>query len=319
MDKPNVLIITTGGTIASTQDSSLIAGHQLVQAVPQLLQLANIEVEEHIRIGSSKITPNHWLNLARRIKQILHERKDLTSIVITHGTDTMEETAYFLHLVHNSPVPIILTGSMRRSDDVSPDGPANLISAVRTGIDKQSVGRGVMVVMNDNIYSSRDIRKVHNTRTDAFYPGEEGFLGAVGSHEVTYYRRSSTASGAFSTLDLQTIGEFPSVDLTHDFTGYDEGLLNFFLDRPHKGLVVATFAGGRSSAAINRYLTNPSTDKIIVVTSSIPEGAITRQPNYHSSIIISKDLTPRKTRVLMILALSQTKDRASIQEIFDQF
>ena len=146
-----LLIITTGGTIASRTDAPLVDGPALVQAVPQLLDYARIEVEEFSVIGSSKMTPAHWLALAKRINEIYSSDDDLDGIVITHGTDTMEETAYFLNLTVQWDRPVVLVGSMRSSNEVSADGPANMINAVRVASSDQAVGQGVLVVLNEDI------------------------------------------------------------------------------------------------------------------------------------------------------------------------
>ena len=137
---PDVLILTTGGTIASRTNAPLIAGPVLVQAVPQLTEHANISVEEFSVIGSSQMTPAHWLGLAKRINTLFAENADLAGIVITHGTDTLEETAYFLNLTVKYDRPVVLVGSMRSADEISADGPANLINAVRVAVDKQAIG-----------------------------------------------------------------------------------------------------------------------------------------------------------------------------------
>ena len=162
--KPHVLVITTGGTIASQTNAPLVAGHELIQAVPVLTQYADIEVEELIRVGSSRMTPAHWLLMIKRIQQAVAERPDLACIIITHGTDTMEETAFFLNLTHRSKVPIILVGSMRSSNEISADGPANLLNAIRVGTSPEAMGKGVLVVLNENISAARDLRMAtHHT------------------------------------------------------------------------------------------------------------------------------------------------------------
>ncbi len=166
--RPDVLILTTGGTIASRTDAPLIAGPELVQAVPELTDYANINVEEFSVIGSSKMTPKNWLELAQRINARFSRYDNLTGIVITHGTDTLEETAYCLNLTVKSDKPVVLVGSMRSADEISADGPANLINAVRVTISEQAVSQGVLVVLNEDITAARDVWKTDNRRVQTF-------------------------------------------------------------------------------------------------------------------------------------------------------
>ena len=180
---PVVRVIATGGTIASRPGDDQLTGSALIEAVPQLAGVAQVEVEEFSRIGSSGMTPDHWLLLAKRINELLDAEPDISGIVVTHGTDTMEETAYFLHLTIKDLRPVVLTGSMRSATAISADGPANLLTAVRVAADTNAGGRGVLVVLNDEVHSARDVRKTDNNRIDTFLSAEWGALGVVDSME----------------------------------------------------------------------------------------------------------------------------------------
>jgi len=318
--KPKVLILTTGGTIASRTDAPLIEGPELVQAVPQLLDYAGIEVEEFVRIGSSKMTPDIWLRLVKRIDAILEERPELACIVITHGTDTMEETAYFLQLTHRRNTPIVLVGSMRSSNEISPDGPANLLNAVRVGIHPESIGKGVLVVLNENISSGRELRKTDNRRVDAFAPTEYGYLGFADPDTVIFYREPVKPHTTESPFDLSEVEELPAVDIVTDFAGFDAGIFDFYTQRPTAGLIVRSFAGGRTSNGIIEGIRNlPDNAKPVVIASGIPGGRITGGRPHHPALVYAPDLPPNKARILLMLALTQTRDAGKIQGYFTTY
>ncbi len=318
-DKPNVLIITTGGTIASRTDAPLVEGPQLVQAVPEIAELANISVEEFVRVGSSKMTPTLWLQLVNLINERITGQPDLQGIVITHGTDTMEETAFFLNCTHRHDIPIVLVGSMRSSNMISADGPGNLLSAVRVASTPKSKGHGVLVVMNDNISAARDLRKSHNTRVDAFVATDKGYLGAIDGGVVTFFRsplKAHTVKSSFAVYDLEAL---PHVDIVQDYAGFDASILDHFLVRENQGLVVSSFAGGRMSHGMDALFSLPPDGKPVVIASSVRGGTITRRPGNESSLIIANDLPANKARILLMLALTQTNDPEKIQGFFDEY
>jgi len=318
-EKPNVLIITTGGTIASKTNAPLVEGNELVQAVPELTNYANITVEEFVRIGSSKMTPSIWLALVKRINNVLKESPDLKCIIITHGTDTMEETAFFLNLTHLSNVPIVLVGSMRSSNEISADGSANLLNAVRVGISPDANGKGVMVAMNENIIAARDLLKTQNRRVDAFPATEFGFMGAVDPEKVTFFRspvKLHTLQSEFNVYDLDS---FPQIDIVQDFVGIDKEILDFFLNRSNQGIVISAFAGGRMSKTMNEVYQLPTTHKPIVITSSIKAGRIMGTHKENTPIIIANDLPANKARILLMLALTKTNKLTEIQTMFETY
>ncbi|MEM9324718.1 MAG: asparaginase [Bacteroidota bacterium] len=318
--KPSLLIITTGGTIASRTDAPLIEGPQLVQAVPELLQVADIEVEEYVRVGSSKMTPKLWLGLVQLINTRISEQPNLTGIVITHGTDTMEETSFFLNCTHRHAVPVVLVGSMRSSNMISADGPANLLNAARVAASPKAAGKGVLVVMNDNISAARDLRKTHNTRVDAFAPTEKGYIGAIEGGDVRFYRTPRKKHTTESTFDVYTLEALPVVDIIQDFAGFDEQILDFFLARESDGLVVSSFAGGRMSHGMDKLFELKSDQQPVVIASSIKDGSIAAgSRNDGSPLIIAGDLPANKARILLMLALTQTRDTGEIRLIFDQY
>lgn len=317
--KPQVLIITTGGTIASKTNAPSIEGHDLIQAVPELSNYATIEVDEFVNIGSSKMTPLIWLQLVKHIRDVLNSNPEIKSIIITHGTDTMEETAFFLNLTHQSKVPIVLVGSMRSSNEVSADGPANLINAVRVGISPEAIGKGVMVVMNDNISAGRDLLKTNNRRVDAFASTELGFIGFCDPEKVTFYRspiKPHTTDSEFNIYDLDSL---PDVDIVQDFAGLDPEILTYYINRPNQGLVISSFAGGRLSGGISEIYKLPATHKPIVISSSIKGSRIMGSNPEGTPIIIANDLPSNKARILLMLSLTKTSEINKIQGYFNKY
>ena len=228
---PVVRVIATGGTIASRPGDDQLTGSALIEAVPQLAGVAQVEVEEFSRIGSSGMTPNHWLLLAKRINELLDAEPDISGVVVTHGTDTMEETAYFLHLTIKDLRPVVLTVSMRSATAVSADGPANLLTAVRVAADTNAGGRGVLVVLNDEIHSARDVRKTDNNRTDTFVSAEWGALGVVDLDGVTFRRSGETLHTVQALPSVAGVETLPTVPIVADFAGNDATVLKSWIEQ----------------------------------------------------------------------------------------
>ncbi len=317
-DKPSVLILTTGGTIASRTDAPLIAGHELVQAVPELLDYASIEVEEFSVIGSSKMTPAHWLGLAKRVNELLTTQNELSGIVITHGTDTMEETAYFLNLTVKSEKPVVMVGSMRSSNEISADGPANLINAVRVAGSDDAPGHGVLVVLNEDISSARDVWKTDNRRVHTFDASNLGHIGTVDPDGVRFYRKVLQPHTTSASFDISDIDALPQVLILSDFTGIDASVVEAFADNPMDGLIVRTFAGGRMSAGMLEGLERIAERNIpTVVTSRVPGGHIVSAPDYAFPAVVANGQPDNKARILLMLALAAGAD--DIQQVFDTY
>ena len=293
--RPRIIILTTGGTIASRLGASMQDGSSLVAAVPQLNEHAAVSVEEVSRVGSSQITPAHWLTLAGRVNQRFAADPGLRGIVITHGTDTLEDTAFFLNLTVRDRRPVVLTGSMRSANEISADGPANLLNAVRVAVSDEAVGKGVLVALNEHIAAARDVWKTDNRRVETFRSPELGFLGFVDPDGVTFYRAPLRAHTTASEFDVSRT------------------------DKP-AGVVFAAFAGGRLSpggrAAVQRAV---DASVAAVVASHVPGGRIVGDPTEGLGAVLARDLSPNKARVLLMLALTRTKDRQVLQRAFDTY
>ena len=283
-DKPKVIIFTTGGTIASINGQPMIDGPVLVQAVPELINYADIEVIEFSKIGSSQMTPNHWLNLSKKVNQVLKDSA-VTGIVITHGTDTMEETAFFLNLTLKSDKPVVMVGSMRSSNEISADGPANLLNAVRVAIESNSVGQGVLLVLNEHIAAARNVFKNHNRNVHTFQSPELGYLGFVDPDKIIFYQKVLHPHTTQTVFDIDHLERLPKVELVQDFTGFDASILDYFFTKKIDGLVVQTFAGGRASAGVRKGLSNAVDKDIpVVMASGVPNGRIIGPSPYNSPL-----------------------------------
>lgn len=324
---PRVLVITTGGTIASRPEAPSLEGSELVAAVPELGEHARVTVEEFSRIGSSAMTPRHWLDLARLVRQRLGAEDPPAGVVVTHGTDSMEETAYFLHLTVDDPRPVVLTGAMRSAGSVSADGPANLLQAVRVAVSPAARELGTLVVLNGEIHAAREVRKMDNLRLDAFRSPGAGALGWVDPDTVAILRRPSTSPSSRTTFDLEGLERLPSVALVPDYTGADGAAVRDARDRGADGLVVVGFGGGRLSPGTGAAVLDVArAGTPVIVASRVPGGRILERrvsgddgpvPMTEAGIAVARDLAPWKARVLLMLALTRTRDAGEIQRLVD--
>lgn len=304
---PRLLMITTGGTIS-------LSGEDLPEAIPQLGEIAQVRAEQFARLGSSSMTPAHWVELSRRINDAFAADPGLAGVVLTHGTDTMEETAYFLHLTVDDERPVVVTGSMRSPTAVSADGPANVIAAARVAVAPGARGQGVLVVLNDRILSARDVRKVDSNRVDSFR-SEWGPVGLVDSDRVLIHRRIATRHTSDSEFDVPgtSLGDVP---IAADYAGSDGSQIRNFVARGVDGIVVQAFANGRTSPGTAAALGEAAEFGIpVVLASRVPEGRVT-DPQGRGLVIAAGDLPPHKARVLLMLALEVTNDADQLKRIF---
>jgi L-asparaginase type II len=318
--KPEVLILTTGGTIASPNDAPRIAGPILVQAVPQLADYADIEVEEFSLIGSSKMMPSHWVKLSQTVNARFDGHSSPAAIVITHGTDTMEETAYFLNLTVKSDKPVVLVGAMRSANEISADGPANLINAVRVAVHPDAASHGVLLVLNEDITAARDVWKTDNRRVHTFRTSSVGHLGTVDPDGVRFYHRSLQPHTTQTEFDVNDFEELPRVAILTDFTGIEPDLVTGIGQYGLDGLVVRTFAGGRMSQGMLDGLKILAASGLpIVVTSRVPGGRIVEAPDYEFPAVVSNGQPDNKARILLMLALTRSGELQELQRIFDTY
>ena len=317
--KPPVVILTTGGTIASRPGAESLPGADLVDAVPELLDYASVTVEEVARIGSSRMTPEVWLRIGKRINELFEGDRGLRGVVVTHGTDTMEETAYYLNLTILDERPVVIVGSMRSATTISADGPANLLDAVRVAVSPEARNRGVMIVLNDEINSARAARKTDNQRVQTFRAPELGLLGYADPDTVLFYGSPPQRHTAASEFDLSGVANLPAVPIVTDYAGFDGSTIVDWMDRGAAGIVVQTFAGGRMSAGASSSVREAVERGVpIVVSSRVPGGRIPGDPLVAGSIL-ARDLTAHKARVLLMVALAAGIAHDDLPRVFRQY
>lgn len=316
----DVLILTTGGTIASRTTGPMADGASLVRGIPELAKVATIRVDEVFRVPSSQMTPTDWLRLAKRISAEFVAAPRLRGVVVTHGTDTMEETAFFLNLTVRDPRPVVIVGSMRGGDEVSADGPANLLNGVRVAISESATGQGVLVVLNEDISAARDVWKADNRRVDTFRSPERGYLGAADPDTVVFFRQVVKPHTTASEFDIRRLEALPAVEILTDYAGFDSTVMRAAVQRRPRGIVFTSFAGGRLSAGGQAAVRMAGDAGIpVVVSSRVPGGRIVGAPHGELPRILARDLPPHKARVLLMLALTRTTNRAALQQIFDRY
>ena len=318
--KPRVHIVATGGTIASTNYYSgqpgLITVEQLLKAVPALDSIAAISAQQFANVGSSAMTTAMWLGLSRSIADTLRARPDLSGVIVTHGTDTMEETAYFLDLTVADPRPVIVAGAMRPSDGIGADGPANLYNAVRVAGASSARNRGVMIVLNDEILAARDATKSNSVRTNAFTSPYRGDLGLAEPEGIVFHR----PAGRRPLFDISAVRELPRVDIAYSYAGADGADIDAFVAAGAKGIVVAATGRGNIPPLQNQAVSRALAKGVVVVvgtrtgSGSVPVGTGTRAGS--PAAIGAGDLNVQKARVLLMLALTQSTDRGAIAGIF---
>ena len=332
--KPIVYVLSTGGTIAGSGSSSTdlsnyrpgaILGEQLVKAVPQIAQIADVRVEQIVNIPSHDITIANWLTLAQRIQRIIAEQPAVSGFVVTHGTNTLEETAYFLNLTVKDERPVVLVGAMRPASAISADGPLNLLNAVRTAGAKEARGKGVLVVLNDEINGARDVSKTNTYRVETFRGGELGLLGYVDADAVVFYRASLKRHTVRSEFDVRGLSGLPPVDIVYSYVQPSTTMAQALVTGGVKGIVFAgTGAGLVSSAerdAIKPILALPADRRPALVRSNrTGNGRVVALPEYDALGMVPADnLNPQKARILLMLALTRTREVAEIRRMFAEY
>ena len=328
-DLPNVVILATGGTIAGRGGSATqMTGYNpgeigvqiLINAVPEIKQYANVSGEQVANIGSFAMTHEVWLKLAKRVNELL-AKDDVTGIVITHGTDTLEETAYFLNLVIKSDKPVVLVGAMRPATAISADGPVNLLNAVRLAGSPKARGKGVLVGMNDQINGARDVTKTNTTHVETFKSRELGYLGYIQNGEPYFYRDTTRKHTFLSEFDVSELKELPYVEILYAHVNGDKNLVNALIAADVKGIVNAGMGHGSIFPTTRDALAEAVKKGIPVVKSSrVGNGMVTRVADDDKYGFIAGDtLNPQKARILLMLALTKTNDAAAIQKIFDEY
>jgi L-asparaginase len=328
---PRVIILGTGGTIAGQGMNSTGAGYipaklsidTLLKDIPSINTIANIKAEQIVSVGSYDMTIEIWIKLARRINEIF-AKNEADGVVITHGTDTQEETAYFLNLTIKSDKPVVLTGAMRAATAISADGPKNLYDAIVVACDPQSKGKGVMVCFNGNLYDGKNVVKVNTTNVNAFASPNTGPIGQVYDGNVVYYTETLNKKSINSPFDVSKRETLPRVEIAYMYVDASASAIYAFINDKVDGLIIAGSGDGSFNKSILSAVDTAVKKGIIVVRSSrVVAGRVTQFNQVFDDkklgTIASDDLNPQKARILLMLALTITKDKDQIQKMFLEY
>ena len=327
--KPRVYVIGTGGSISFVGShrtdyinysyaNKHLTIQELLDRVPEVNDFAEVRSEQYMNVGSTEVGPAHWLGLVKRINQVFREDPDAAGVAITHGTATMEETAYFLNLTVKSHKPVVVTGAMRPPTGLATDADINLIDCVRVAAASQSAGRGVLTVLNNEIQAARDVIKTNSYRLETFRSNELGLLGYADSDEETvYYRNPTKAHTLDSEFDVENVSQLPRVDIAYSYAGADGLLVRALADAGVDGIVSGGLGSGGSPSGFSDALKEAQARGIpVVISTQTGNGRVvrTRRTN-EDGFIVADNLQPKKARVLLMLALTKTKDPEEIQRM----
>ena len=331
-DLPRVRLIATGGTISNLIPGRLTAA-DLIRLVPTLERYVEAEAEDFTNLPSSSLTLAQWVRLSRRINDLFEQQPDLAGIVVTSGTDTLEETAYFLHLTVRRDRPVVVVGSMRSPSTLGYEGGANLLQAFRVAAEPASRGRGVLVVLNDAINSAREVTKTNAQSVQTFESRRYGVLGVVDSDRVVYYRNLDRRHTVTSEFDVFTVRALPRVDILMVYQDAPGDLIRSAVDSGARGIVMATAGAGAVSGSQQDAVRHALDQGVFVVFSTrtgsgrvkLPStGRTTQGPTEEDRRtsayrIPGEDLAPLKARILLALALTKTSDGEEIRRMFRDY
>jgi L-asparaginase len=327
---PTVVVLATGGTIAGAAATDVQASYssgqvgvdQLIAAVPQAKKIATLRGEQISNIGSQDMNDEVWLKLANRVNELV-AMPDVSGVVITHGTDTIEETAYFLNLVVKSPKPVVLTASMRPSTALSADGPLNYFNAVAVAADKDAAGKGVLVVVNDWIHGASSLTKTSTTAVQTFMSPLSGLIGTIAYGVPEWYRMPVGKNTSASEFSVDRNTKLPRVDIIMATENMDGALINAAAAAGAKGIVIAGVGNGNMTKPALDALAAQAKKGIVCVRSTrVATGQVGRGVEVNDDslgFVASLGHNPQKSRVLLRLALLKTSDPKQIQRYFDEY
>ena len=329
-EKPKIVILATGGTIAGSAETQTQAGYTsgqvgvdiLIDAVPQIEDLAEVTGEQIANVGSQDMSDAIWLKLANRINE-LAASDEVDGIVITHGTDTIEETGYFLNLAVKTDKPVVMTAAMRPSTALSADGPLNIFNAVAVAADPEARGRGVLIVANDDIHGARGITKTSTTDVQTFMSPERGLIGVSLYGVNRYFRYPYRLHTTESEFSVAAVDALPRVDVVYITADVSPDLIDCAVASGAKGLITAGVGNGNMTGPALEAVKRAVAKGVVVVRSSrVPSGSVGRNVEVNDDevgSVASGELNPAKARVLLKLALLKTKDATTIQDYFDRY
>lgn len=326
--RAKVHILGTGGSISGLGPHRLdytlypelgrkLSIEQMLERIPEARELADVSGEDVLQVGSPSIGPKEWLLLAERIHALT-----VNGVVITHGTATLEETAYFLHLTVKSDRPVVITGAMRPPSAVGTDADLNLLDAIRLAATPEAAGRGVLTILNNEIQSARDVTKSNAFRVDTFDSRDFGVLGYVDSDaRVLFYRAVTRPHTTATPFDVRGRKDLPRVDIVYSYAGADGVLVDALIERRPDGIVLVGFGGGSYPGAFleaGRRAVQAGIP-VVLATRSWNGRVVVTPKKDAEGFIVCDDLMPQKARILLMLALTVTRERAGIQQMFYKY
>ncbi|MEP6782282.1 MAG: asparaginase [Acidobacteriota bacterium] len=330
---PHVHFVATGGTI-SNKDGGRLTAEELAKNMPGVDRFARVTYEQFANVASSELSLAQWLALSKRVNEVFATDKDLAGVVVTSGTDTLEETAFFLHLTVRDPRPVVVVGSMRNPSTVGYEGAANLLEGVRVAADPASRNKGALVVLNDEINSARNVTKTDALRLQTFRSRDYGQLGVVDRDRVIFFNQITERHNDQVEFDLSKVTQLPRVDVIMVYQGASGDLIKAAVDNGAKGIVIAVAGAGATSGSQPEGLDYAASKGVFIVNSTrtgsgriappqrgdVPNDQRTpEQQRRRQFTIAGEDHTPIKARVLLMVALTKTTDRNELQRIFSEY
>jgi L-asparaginase len=326
--KPVVVVLATGGTIAMKIDPvkggpvPALTGEELLATVPDISKHAALEVKNVSNVPSGYMNPDRWLELTRTANAAL-SRPEVAGVIVTHGTDTLEETAFWLDLTIESDKPVVLIGAQRNASEPDFDGPRNLLNAVRIAVDPQSKAKGAVVAMNGQINAAREVTKTHTSSVETFKSGDFGFLGEVDADRVVYWRVPSRRQHVAIKTE-----RMPAVEIVTMYGGADGSLIEAALEHRAHGLIVQALGWGNVNPQMFAAIKTAIGRGVpVVITSRVPNGRVLPTYAYEgggqtlvaAGAVMGDDLSPQKARILLMLLLqSGVRGQKSLQAAFDR-
>jgi len=324
---PNVMILATGGTIAGAAASGTQSGYTsgavtidaMLAAVPGITDLANVKGEQISNVGSQDISFDIMLKVAKRINELL-KTAEVDGIVVTHGTDTMEETAFFLNLVVKSDKPVVMVGSMRPSTAVSADGPLNLYNAVGVAVDPKAKGRGVLVMMNDWFHGAHSLTKTSTTAIQTFMSPLRGLVGTAAYGKNDFYNTPQWKHTTSSEFDIANVTKLPRVDIIFACADMSPDVIDASVANGAKGIVIAGVGNGNmNKVSVDAAAKAVKSGAVVVRASRVATGTVGRNVEVNDDelgFIASDELNPQKARILLSLALLKKRTPKELQDLF---
>lgn len=332
-DKPRVYVIATGGSIACVGDSRTdfvdyphsgkkLGICEMLARIPEATDIAEVRAEQFLNVGSNDVAPSHWLQIAKRVNGIFRDDPEASGIAVTHGTATLEETAYFLNLTCRSEKPVVVTGAQRPPTAISTDADLNLLDAIRVAAAPGARGKGVLTVLNNEIQAARDVTKTNSFRLETFRSNELGFLGYADSDgRVVFYRSPTRAHTVTSEFDVEGIETLPRVDIALAYAGVDGLAVRALAGARVAGLVAAGLGNGGAPPEFMDALREVRQQGLpVVISTQAGSGRVIPMRRFvDDGFIVADNLAPKKARILLMLALSRTRDAAEIQRMMDTY